>query len=187
MAVGDRVLVRILRLCYKHKLADRWELSVYVVTKQMRDLPVYSVKSEKEEGPSRTLHRDLLLPCGFLPETKTYQHDTNHTKRPQTRQQSANSQDEEPFDRDAESQESWYTTLPNVQDRRFVKVYDVPRHNFAPSQHNYGQEVAKPHPYHAIVTEEERQIEYSETLRPEKGTRNSPLSSGEFVFRCKLT
>lgn len=53
-------------------------------------------------------------------------------------------------------------------------MYDVPRHNFAPFQHNHGQEVAKPHPYHAIVTEEERQIEYSETVRPEKETRNSP-------------
>lgn len=175
LAAGDRVLVRNIRLRGKHKLADRWESTVYVVTKQMGDLPVYSVKPEKEEGPSRTLHRDLLLPCGFLPETEREVQSTNRPKRPRTRQQSAIQQDEEPFDIDDESQESWYTTLPNVQDRRFIKVYDMPRHNFAPPQHNYGPEVAKPHPFHASVTEEEeREIEYSETLRPEKETVNLP-------------
>lgn len=29
--------------------------------------PVYTVKPETRAGPTRTLHRDLLLPCGFLP------------------------------------------------------------------------------------------------------------------------
>ena len=37
---GDRVLVQNLRLWNKHKLADRWESTVYRVTKQVNDLPV---------------------------------------------------------------------------------------------------------------------------------------------------
>lgn len=41
--VGDRVLVRNLRFRSKHKLADRWEPTVYVVTKRMGDLYVYVV------------------------------------------------------------------------------------------------------------------------------------------------
>lgn len=64
---GDRVLVRNVNIRGKHKLADRWERKVHVVAKRIKDSPVYVVKPETGEGPHRTLHRDLLLPCGFLP------------------------------------------------------------------------------------------------------------------------
>ncbi|KAK0146798.1 Tafazzin [Merluccius polli] len=66
---GDRVLVRNGRLRGKHKLADKWESDVYVVIKQSGDIPVYVVRPETKDGPLRTLHRDMLLPCGFLPLT----------------------------------------------------------------------------------------------------------------------
>ncbi len=64
---GDRVLVRILSVRGKHKLADRWEKMVHTVVKSISNGPVYVVKPDKSNGPHRTLHRDLLLPCGFLP------------------------------------------------------------------------------------------------------------------------
>lgn len=64
---GDRVLVKNVSVRGKHKLADRWERLVHVVVKQVDGGPVYVVKPEKGSGPHRTLHRDLLLPCGFLP------------------------------------------------------------------------------------------------------------------------
>lgn len=65
---GDRVLVRNVRLRGKHKLEDKWERDVYVVVKRAGDLPVYTVRPEnRADGPTRTLHRDLLLPCPFLP------------------------------------------------------------------------------------------------------------------------
>lgn len=85
---GDRVLVRNVRLRGKHKLADRWESDVYVVLRQSGDVPVYVVRPETRDGPQRTLHRDLLLPCGFLPVTPI-ESDTNPPKavrRPRTRQ-----------------------------------------------------------------------------------------------------
>lgn len=66
LEVGDRVLVRNVRLRGKHKLADKWESHVHVVVNRKADLPVYTVRPEHREGPLRTLHRDLLLPCGFL-------------------------------------------------------------------------------------------------------------------------
>ncbi|XP_024862252.2 uncharacterized protein LOC108237361 [Kryptolebias marmoratus] len=69
LEVGDRVLVRNVRVRGKHKLCDKWEQDVYVVVKCAGDLPVYTVKPECKDGPLRTLHRDLLLPCGFLPMT----------------------------------------------------------------------------------------------------------------------
>lgn len=67
---GDRVLVRNVRLRGKHKLADKWEQNVHVVVKKAHNLPVYTVKPEGKDGPLRTLHRDLLLPCGFLQSNK---------------------------------------------------------------------------------------------------------------------
>ena len=71
---GDRVLVRNVNIRGKHKLADRWEQKIHVVVRRIRDSPVYVVKPETGEGPQRTLHRDLLLPCGFLPVTEIREH-----------------------------------------------------------------------------------------------------------------
>lgn len=67
LEVGDRVLVRNVRLRGKHKLSDKWEPDVYTVLKKAQNVPVYTVCPEGKDGPIRTLHRDLLLPCGFLP------------------------------------------------------------------------------------------------------------------------
>ena len=84
---GDRVLVRNVRLRGKHKLEDKWEKDIYVVTKRAGDLPVYSVRPETDpSGKVRTLHRDLLLPCGFLPESKVPELPVViSARRPQTR------------------------------------------------------------------------------------------------------
>lgn len=59
--------MRNVRLRGKHKLADKLESEVYVVVSQAAELPVYTVRPDRKDGPLRTLHRDLLLPCGFLP------------------------------------------------------------------------------------------------------------------------
>lgn len=68
---GDRVLIRNVNIRGKHKLADKWEKSIHIVVKRIDGGPVYVVKPERGSGPHRTLHRDLLLPCGFLPVEKT--------------------------------------------------------------------------------------------------------------------
>lgn len=67
LSAGDRVLVRNVSIRGKHKLADKWERPIHVVVKQVGGGPVYVVKPEFGNGPHRTLHRNLLLPCGFLP------------------------------------------------------------------------------------------------------------------------
>lgn len=71
--VGDRVLVRNVRLRGKHKIADKWESTIYVVVKKAENLPVYTLRPENADKPLRTLHRDLLLPCGYLPATSQIQ------------------------------------------------------------------------------------------------------------------
>lgn len=115
----------------------------------MGDLPVYSVKSEKEEGPLRTLHRDLLLPCGFLPEAEGEEQKMKSSpKRSRTRQKSAVLQGEERFASDDNSYERWYTTatLPDVTDRRFVKEYQTSKHKPVPVPRKHSESPAKPHP-----------------------------------------
>ena len=65
---GDRVLVRNVGLQGRNKLADRWASDVYIVKDQPDpELPVYIVYPEKSPKKVRTLHRDLLLPCGSIP------------------------------------------------------------------------------------------------------------------------
>ncbi|KAK7881963.1 hypothetical protein WMY93_028137 [Mugilogobius chulae] len=88
LEVGDRVLVRNVRLRGKHKLEDKWEKEVYVVLSRAGDLPVYTVRPESAvHGPTRTLHRDLLLPCGFLPVDVDPTPEPSPVRRPVTRSQ----------------------------------------------------------------------------------------------------
>ena len=66
LEVGDRVLVRNVRS--RSKLDDRWERDVYVVISiPNSDIPVYTVRKEKGDAKTRTLHRNLLLPFSYIP------------------------------------------------------------------------------------------------------------------------
>lgn len=99
LEAGDRVLVRNVRIRGKHKLADKWESGVHVVVRRASDLPVYTVRPDSKDGPLRTLHRDLLLPCGFLPVVEPEGPAPKRgIRRPQTRQNPGIEDDEEPED-----------------------------------------------------------------------------------------
>ena len=66
--VGDRVLVRLVGLKGKNKLANRWEDGQYVVVEQCSPgIPVFIVEKEGKRTVRRTLHRNMLLPVNFLP------------------------------------------------------------------------------------------------------------------------
>ena len=69
--LGDKVLVRVVAFDGKHKIADRWEDDVYVIIEQPnKDIHVYTVQKENGEGRRRTLHRNLLLPVGYISQRK---------------------------------------------------------------------------------------------------------------------
>ena len=69
---GDCVLVRNLSdRGGPGKLRPYWEKEIYVVTQKRKDMPVYEVMLENGSGRSRVLHRNLLLPCSYLPVEAT--------------------------------------------------------------------------------------------------------------------
>ncbi|XDV23191.1 hypothetical protein PO909_027878 [Leuciscus waleckii] len=61
---GERVLVRNFRRRAKGKLNLRWAPEPYVVVKQLRENhPVYVLRPEGKEAPTRTVHRNNLQLC----------------------------------------------------------------------------------------------------------------------------
>ena len=66
----DRVLVKKVGFKGKHKLADIWESTPYVVISQpMPDIPLYMVKKENSTNKPKPLHRNMLLPFNALPSS----------------------------------------------------------------------------------------------------------------------
>lgn len=130
---GDQVLVRNMRLRNKHKLADKWESTMYKVLERMGDLPVYKVQPLSGDGPVRTLHRDLLLPCGDLTEEGEEKPTEPKVHRPRTRKshpQLSHDPSESENDILTESDDDLLTCpipSPVLPEGRIVKVCDIPR------------------------------------------------------------
>ncbi|CAI5676583.1 unnamed protein product [Oreochromis niloticus] len=66
LAPGDRVLLKNFGVTGKHKLKNKWRTAPYVVLDKMPHLPVYRVKPEKGLGVEKIVHRNHLLPIGYL-------------------------------------------------------------------------------------------------------------------------
>ena len=62
---GDRILVRQVAFQGKHKIADKWQDTVYVVVSQPNpDIPVYRVRPEmvSDSHSDKVLHRKCCFP-----------------------------------------------------------------------------------------------------------------------------
>ena len=74
------------------------------MTQKRKDMPVYEVKQESRGGRSRILHRNLLLPCSYLPveapisTSKSTQKDPRKVakRQPSTEGTSSNADDDMP-------------------------------------------------------------------------------------------
>lgn len=62
------------------KLRSFWEDKVYMVAQRKHpDTPVYGIKPETRKRSVRVMHKNLLLPCDFLP-VETVEHPLRGTK-----------------------------------------------------------------------------------------------------------
>ncbi|KAI3374661.1 hypothetical protein L3Q82_021231 [Scortum barcoo] len=112
----DRVLIRNVRIRGNHKISDKWESAVHVVVSRAGTLPVYTVKPENKDGPSRTLHRDLLLPCRYLPQEEI----NEPVKRPEGRRPATRASPDVESDHSSEEDDEllpvcWFRQPPDVQ------------------------------------------------------------------------
>jgi len=82
---GDRALLRNLGLQGKHKLADRWGSTPYVVESQLSNLPVFRLKPEDGDGPVKILHRNHILLLGQKVCLESEQQPTSIPKKRLTR------------------------------------------------------------------------------------------------------
>lgn len=170
--IGDRVLIRNVGLKGKHKLADRWGRDVHVVEKQPNmDIPVYKVKIEKGTK-SRMLHRNLLLPCNFLPTYKSPR--TPKRKEPSRPKPTVQLEEEE----DPEEVEelvcpvTWCTPLDSSSQTQ------EPPQNIEPS--NYDQTTSQNEEASEVneeVVEEPEVVEIEEHV--EAPVNNAPVSQTE--------
>ncbi|RVE74756.1 hypothetical protein OJAV_G00024780 [Oryzias javanicus] len=84
---GDRVLLRNFGVTGKHKLKCKWRPSPYIVVEKLPNLPVYRIKPERGMGAEKTIHRNHLLPIGYLVRLPDDQSEDATQPRPVTRAQ----------------------------------------------------------------------------------------------------
>ena len=86
LSPGDRVLIQCTGFKGPHKLENRWSKEVYVIEEQPDDtIPVFKVCPESDRGPAKTLHRNFLLPIGYMLEEDDTDLRAPEQHRPRTR------------------------------------------------------------------------------------------------------
>ena len=65
---GDRVFLKNVSIRGRHKLANNWERTPYVIQSQpFKNIPVYVLRHEHGSKNTRIVHRNLILSIGSLP------------------------------------------------------------------------------------------------------------------------
>lgn len=88
------------------------------------DLPIYEVRPERGKGPSRVLHRNLLMSCDYLPFEAQPELNTND-KRKQKERYQPKSQIQESDEDSGDEYELHYVqppTVPIERNKSFVKT-----------------------------------------------------------------
>lgn len=115
---GDRVLLRNLGIPGKHKLANQWRSQPYIVCKQLPGLPVFEIRPEGSDRPTKTWHRNHLLPLTdavrIIPEEELSS-TSEVAQRPITRFQSGTSATEDNEERKMDISWLWSSNIPETE------------------------------------------------------------------------
>lgn len=109
LQLGDRVLIRNMTpRGGPGKLRNHWEDVVHTVVRQVNnDIPVCELRPEKGKGRSRTMHRNLLLPCDHL--------SLERSLRPRTKKSTVEIADELEEPEEEEDDEEYYPVSTQLQ------------------------------------------------------------------------
>ncbi len=104
---GDRVLLKNLTpRGGPGKIRSYWEDQVYKVKERKADgSPVYEISPENGKGRDRVVHRNLLLPCDFLPPAETVQPQKNSLGSSKERTKPRHQQRQQPEQSDTSGDE----------------------------------------------------------------------------------
>ncbi|XP_054862316.1 uncharacterized protein LOC129347852 [Amphiprion ocellaris] len=137
---GDRVLLRNFGVTGKHKLKCKWRPLPYVVVEKLPNLPVYKIKPESGMGAGKTVHRNHLLPIGYLVRFPVEDDEEETKKSPVTRAQQQKSREQVQTTRTNEdiSSESEYEEVYLSRPLEFdlEKLLTHPELSTTPSQPN---------------------------------------------------
>lgn len=135
---GDRVLIRNLGLQGKHKLADRWKDTPYIVESQLPGLPVFKLKPESGHGSEKILHRNHILPIGREVQLRPQMNKESPKRRRASRR--LKEKNKENYDTPclpAPEQDDKMEVASDSEDEMGVwHDYHVPRELLGPEPHN---------------------------------------------------
>ncbi|XP_056022859.1 uncharacterized protein LOC130055173 [Ostrea edulis] len=102
--IGDQVLLKILAYDGKHKIADKFEETIYTIKSQPNtDIPVYVITAE--DGHEKTIHRNLIIPIGTTFRPKPAERKGLGERNPRIEEK----QDEQRKESDSEDEEQFVT------------------------------------------------------------------------------
>lgn len=202
---GDQVLVRNLRLRNKYKLADKWEATTYKVVDRKRDLPVYIVQPMTGDSPSRTQHRDHLLPCGNLVDDEEFEQVAPRVRRSRTRSQQSQSQSQEDHSESEFDSCDCPVGLSVIPEKRFVQILELPRGHRSPKNPALEGDCSSVNVEHFEPTEEqasanlpiplgevlpgfvlvEPEVVVEQAIEPDLETRNIVVSDSIEKYACQ--
>ena len=173
---GDRVLIRnVKERGGPGKLRSYWEDEIYKIVCQKSDeIPVYDVIPESGEGKTRTLHRNMLFPCSYLPVEKS----AMKPFQPK-RQNKSKKEKEEPTSEDHATDSEDESEIPKILPEQITKItLTEPHHGLSDSVENVNNQIREEE-----VQEVNNQIpeeEVQEGVIPEESVQNlnEPLIPG---------